>query len=385
MRAINRRRFLIGAGAGAGAVALGSLKVAVADTPMTVARGIPYPELKRLVDERLEEAIQDGFPGMVIGAVSGTHWHAAGAGRVRGPGSPAPDVRTVFQIGSVSKTLTSTALAVAVRRGELGLQDPLAERMPRWLPAPPHGNGPIRLEHLAVHSSGLPPVPPGIDQEPGFDPRDPYAGFSKRDLAGAVDKTELGSEPGATYAYSNYGAGLLGHVLAARAGTTYARLVRRRVTVPLRMRDTTIKLSGDQIRRRAHGHDETGAPAPDWRFPTLAGTGAHYGAASDLLRYVRAHLGACPEHLAPALRLAAEPRFDAGDGVRLGLAWHISKLPRHGGDATWHTGITGGFRSFIGFSRRANVGITVLTNQNKTIDALAVSLLDSLAAAAEEN
>lgn len=390
MSAVSRRRFLIGAGAGAGAIAAGSLSSpATAETTPSATggpsgtRGPSYSRMKKLVDKQLDRAMADGFQGMVIGALSSDRQYAAGAGRTGGPGSPAPTVDTVFQIGSISKTLTSTVLALAALRGEVALDDPLADHMPGWLPGPPRGDaGPILLEHLATHSSGLPALPPGIDQDPDFDPRDPYAGFSREDLATAVSRTVLASEPGVTYTYSNYGAGLLGLALADRAGTTYHDLVRRRVTQPLRMRETTLTLDGDQKQRKAQGHLESGAPQRDWWFRTMAAAGGHYGTIGDLLRYLRALLGDCPPSLEPALALAATPRYTADETTKLGLAWHMSALPGSGRTAIWHTGATGGFRAFVGYCERG-AGIAILTNMNKTIDPLAVELLDQLNAQEE--
>src|SRR5690606_12043589 len=103
----------------------------------------------------------------------------------------------------------------------------------------------------------------------------------------------------------------------------------------------------------------------------------HYGTVADLLRYLRAHLVSAPTGLTRALRLTTTPRFVADETTKLGLAWHLSALPRSGRTAVWHTGATGGFRAFVGFCR-GGTGIAILTNINKSIDGLAVDLLDRL-------
>ena len=51
--------------------------------------------------------------------------------------------------------------------------------------------------------------------------------------------------PGTGVAYSNLGAGLLGHVLALRAGRPFEDLLAERVLRPLALTDTGITLSAD--------------------------------------------------------------------------------------------------------------------------------------------
>ena len=63
--------------------------------------------------------------------------------------------------------------------------------------------------------------------------RDPYARFDEARLRRAIAETAPKRAPGEKFVYSNYGYGLLGHALARAAGTTYAELLRTRITEPL--------------------------------------------------------------------------------------------------------------------------------------------------------
>ena len=60
----------------------------------------------------------------------------------------------------------------------------------------------------------------------------------------------LPREIGAQYEYSNYGAGLLGHILAMRAGVSYEELVIRRIADPLAMPATRIRKCLPGLRTR---------------------------------------------------------------------------------------------------------------------------------------
>ena len=69
-----------------------------------------------------------------------------------------------------------------------------------------------------------------------------------------LGKHELRRPPG-EYEYSNLGMGLLGHVLATKAGKSYEQLVVERICDPLKMNDTRITLSDDQRKRLAPPYD----------------------------------------------------------------------------------------------------------------------------------
>src|SRR4051794_35098230 len=71
-------------------------------------------------------------PGVVVGAIdirSGQR-AAVGAGHSRLPDGPAPAADTQFEIGSITKVFTGLLLAIAVQRGELGLNTPVQELLP---------------------------------------------------------------------------------------------------------------------------------------------------------------------------------------------------------------------------------------------------------------
>ena len=106
-----------------------------------------------------------------------------------------------------------------------------------------------------------------------------------------LSRYQLTRDPGAQFEYSNFGAGLLGHVLARRAGMDYEALVRTRVTGPLGMRDTAITLSPDMQSRLAPGHSPALEPVPNWDLPTFAGAGALRSSTNDMLTFLAAALG----------------------------------------------------------------------------------------------
>src|SRR5258705_10029817 len=85
------------------------------------------------------------------------------------------DSNGVFEIGSITKTFTATALADMVVRGEARLDDPVARYLPASAHIPSRNGRQITLLDLATQVSGLPRMPSN------FSPRDstnPYADYS---------------------------------------------------------------------------------------------------------------------------------------------------------------------------------------------------------------
>src|SRR5690606_6844550 len=84
----------------------------------------------------------------------------------------------------------------------------------------------ITLVELSTQVSGLPRLP---DLQP-VNMADPYAAYGADELYAFLARHELRRAPGEAYEYSNLGVGLLGHVLALAAGTTYEAAVASRIT-----------------------------------------------------------------------------------------------------------------------------------------------------------
>ncbi|MEA3463265.1 MAG: serine hydrolase, partial [Bacteroidota bacterium] len=92
-----------------------------------------------------------------------------------------PDSHSIFELGSITKTLTATLLAQMILDGKIDLADELESLLPSEEVSVPNWNEiKINIEHLATHSSGLPKAPQGSAQPlpPGFDPYDPYAAYT---------------------------------------------------------------------------------------------------------------------------------------------------------------------------------------------------------------
>ena len=341
-----------------GSLPLRMARVAAVQT----AAPLPYParlasdaEIRAILARRVDE--QKRSLGIVVGIVEPGGQRVVAYGRAGAAGEKPLDGRTVFEIGSVTKTFTALLLADMAARGEVALDDPAQKYLPAGVTMPERGRA-ITLADLATHTSGLPRLPTNL-QPANMD--NPYADYTVERLYEFLSGYRLPRDVGASYEYSNLGAGLLGHVLALRAGRDYESLVRERVLEPLGMSSTAIALTPEMSARAADGHDPALQPVPYWDLPTLAGAGALRSTAHDMLAYLAAHLGQAPPALAPAVERVLATRRSADEaGAQGALAWLVQRQDGH--ELVSHDGGTAGFRSFVGFDRARGVGVVVLSN-----------------------
>lgn len=332
------------------------------------AHGAPAEDVDALLRERLADV--GGRGGIVLAEVArGAPPRYRVAGETGQAARPAIDEHTIFEIGSVTKTVTAFLLADAVARGEVSLDDPLAKRLPARVGAGPAGA--ITLAQLATHTSGLPRLPTGARALGPIllRPRDPYRDVRAADIDGFL----AGFQPPAErrWSYSNLGFALLGEAVAGAAGKPYEALFRERFAAPLGLRSTFLAVPDAERPRVALGHDGNGDPAPSWTLGFYTPAGGMRSTAHDMAIY----LAALGEGALPHADALLAPRAEGNvAGRRSGLGWVLDR--RHGADLVWHDGGMGGYRSFLGWDRRRGRGVVLLISAEREVTDLGLHLLD---------
>ncbi len=289
-----------------------------------------------------------------------------------------PDQHSIFEIGSITKTFTTTLLAEMILDGKISLDDTVQFLLPQDEVTMPAGtDSVITIRHLATHTSGIHKAPRDSHQPlpPGFDPYDPYAAYTTGYVYDYLTNwCNLLFEPGTEYLYSNTAVGLLGHILGLVDSTSYEELVTREIFEPLSLQETSIFLTADQINHLAPGHDDHLDSVKNYNAGDIfQGAGFIKSSLHDMMIWLKAQMGLMQTPLSEAMELAHQPYFEVGgvtynalEGyfiLSIGFSWHIHEIP---GSYTylWHGGRTNGYMVYIAFIPEASTGVVLLCNQS---------------------
>ncbi|HET6971589.1 MAG TPA: serine hydrolase domain-containing protein, partial [Phenylobacterium sp.] len=246
------RRSVLGLGLAAGVAGAAAAAAASGPGPRLDIRGRPTPAFLNAVTDVADYAARHveayGLPGMTLCLV-GPETVALvrlGLAHVERAEPVGPD--HLFQIGSISKSLTALAVYRLMEAGKLRLEDDAAALLP-GVPLPPAGG--IQVRHLLDHTSGLP------DDAPPF-PR------------GGDQRLWQGYTPGTRWSYSNLGYMLLAQIVARLAGKPFPDALAELVLRPLGMAATRPAILGRDRALYAEAYGPFYADRPHPRAGRLA-------------------------------------------------------------------------------------------------------------------
>src|SRR5690606_29602210 len=150
---------------------------------------------------------------LAIGLVHNNHTKTFFYGETAKENATLPTEETIYEIGSMTQVFTATLLADMTERGAIRLEDPIVKLLPDSIARNPGLQG-ITFQSLANHTSGLPKLPSNLDKAPNFNPLDPYASYSRKDLFAFLKSFQSDTILGEKYEYSPLGYALLGELMA---------------------------------------------------------------------------------------------------------------------------------------------------------------------------
>ncbi|MET0267049.1 MAG: serine hydrolase domain-containing protein [Duganella sp.] len=278
---------------------------------VTCAATAAVPDDFTALDSYLQtELRRAGIPGAALVVVADQKIvHLQGYG-VSGPKGLQPGADTIFQIGSNTKSFTALAIMQLVEAGKLALDAPVQRYLPWFRIADPHLSAQITLRHLLHQTSGFSHLEGQLDFADNYASADAMERRVRR-LASA----RLASPPGQKFAYSNINSVVLGCVIEAVTGASYASYMKAHVWEPLGMRRTAAGFQAAQHGDAANGYRfwfGKAYPSDAVSYPaTLLAVGADrfVGALGGRVRY--RHQAAAP----PSIGAASQPAAMADDGT----------------------------------------------------------------------
>jgi CubicO group peptidase (beta-lactamase class C family) len=176
----------------------------------------PPSELERKLRTQIDDAVASGFSGAILLTVGGERLVAEGHGFADRDEQSENTPETAFDVGSIMKSFTATAIFGLVERGSLELSTSLADIFPET----PPDKADITMLDLLTHSAGFDEY---HDTEGDFEP------MTRLEAREHIFAQELLFPPGSDSAYSNSGYTLLADVIESVSGEPFADHLRHAV------------------------------------------------------------------------------------------------------------------------------------------------------------
>ncbi|MBQ4680226.1 AQU family class C beta-lactamase [Aeromonas dhakensis] len=340
----------------------------------------PAEPLRSVVDASIQPLLKEQrIPGMAVAVFKEGQPHYFNYGVAELATGKKVSEQTLFEIGSVSKTLTATLGAYAVVKGSIGLDDKVSRHAP-WLKGSAFDG--ITMAELATYSAG------------GLPLQFPDEVESLEQMQAYYRQWTPAYQPGSHRQYSNPSIGLFGYLAASSLQQPFAQLMEQTLLPGLGLHHTYINVPKQAMANYAYGYSKEDKPI---RVTPGVLADEAYGiktSSADLLAFVKANInGVDDKGLQQAIALTHQGHYSVG-GMTQGLGWESYPYPvseqallagnsaqvimkanpttaapkEMGSQRLFNkTGSTNGFGAYVAFVPAKGVGIVMLANRNYPI------------------
>jgi len=309
--------------------------------------------LNQKIDEVVDAYVKlEQFSGTILVAKDGKPIYTRAVGFADRDHGVKNTMDTKFNIGSIGKTITGTAIMQLVERGEIELTDPASQ----YLTGFPHGNG-ITIHHLLSHTSGLYNYMGNPDYQTKM-----FTLRSVKDILPLIYDQELVfDKPGSQYSYSNSGIVCLGAIIENVTGQTYPAYIQEHILDPLGMKNTGINFLDQIVENRAVGYSKlpTGQFIRNvFSMPPASADGGLETTVWDLLKFDQAL------YKDKLISTESKNKMFTPNLANYGYCWRITE--KYGNTIISHGGGAPGVSA--SFSRYLNDKYTIITLSNNDAD-----------------
>jgi CubicO group peptidase (beta-lactamase class C family) len=339
--------------------------------PVVGAQQEPYPGFDAYVTKTMADGKVAGLSLAIVRNDSVIYVKAYGVKEVGKPDKV--DENTLFEIGSTTKTFTSTLVGIMQTDGKLRFDDKISAHLPDFRMYDPYASAEVTIRDALSHRTGL--------------ARGELmwlaAGLSRAEIIHRLRFQPPATSFRSTYAYNNPMVVVAGEVAAKAGGSTWEDLIQQRILTPLGMtRSLPLVKDFSRVSNVAtpHAMGPSGAYAQEHEIlENIAPAGSINSTARDMAQYLRFQMGdgtfngkriistaALREIHTPQMLIGGGGR--GGDGVaRLnayGLGFFVGDFRDH---VYWnHGGNTVGMTSAMGMLPTEKIGVVVLSNLDHT-------------------
>lgn len=335
------------------ALSLTSL-VRAQETP--VETGVESRSVAKRVDEYVQaQMAKRHVPGVSVAVVKdGEVVLAKGYGLANVELGVPATADTVYQLASVTKTFTATAVMMLAKEGKLSLDDRITERLPD-LPAAWKD---VTVRHLLNHTSGI----KSYTSVPDFH-KSPRKDYAPGEILAFVAKQPMDFKPGEKWSYNNTGYLLLGMLIEKVAGKPYGEFMAERIFKPLGMSRTRANDLRAVVPGRAQGYEWDGKALKNGEYVSPSqpfAAGMLLSSVGDLVKWD----AAIASHALldePRIEEMWKPtRLGGGGEAEYGYGWSTAKVNGH--RRVSHGGGIQGFSTELSRFPEDRLTVIVLTN-----------------------
>ncbi|UZO79955.1 beta-lactamase family protein [Aquimarina sp. ERC-38] len=344
-------------------------------------------ELSIIVENEVEKVLKDHrFNAISIAVVDKKRSFLGHYGELDKHLNNKPSNKTLYEIASVSKTMTGYLVACAVNEQKLKLESSVYDILGKEYENLEFNGEPVRIKHLITHTSGLPLNIKGISElyqkattNNYYKAKKKLNEYKKEELLSEVKYLELHQKPGEVYSYSNVAPNLIAYILEKVYDKSFEQILKEKLLIPAQMTNTYINLDKNNELLLANGYNDRNELMPNFKKPIKlwGAAGRIKSNSKDLLNYIKWQLNSENSNV----KISHTKLFHDVDNIWIGYFWEIiqdensSHLEHHGGIY--------GSQNWLMIYPEQNIGISIIANSsfpeaNQIIKELANSILNRL-------
>lgn len=262
-----------------------------------------------------------------------------------------PQHKYIYEIGSLTKTFTTSLLSKAVSEGKVSLEKPIDA----YLDLPEKDYYPS-LERLVTHTSGYKGYYLEGQMVDNFfhKQENDFYGIDLNTLERRIGKINLENKD-YKFKYSNFGLAVVGDVLAKVYKEDYDSLINSYIRNDLKLTDTRI-------------NDGSGDLTGYWNWKqndAYLAAGSLTSDISNVMNYIQIHMTNKIPYLSMSHKALAHVNATSKQyvamGIRIdsvGMGWMIDNKNH----IVWHNGGTSNYNCYAGFNEEKQIGVVVLSN-----------------------
>jgi CubicO group peptidase (beta-lactamase class C family) len=275
--------------------------------------------------------------------------------------------KTLFAIGSATKSFTVTSLGVLVDQGKLDWDKPVRDYLPDFKMWDPFATERMTPRDLVTHRSGLPRHDLMWYNSP----------FSRQELFDRLRYLEPNKDFRTTFQYQNLMFMTAGYLGGRVAGTTWEQLVRKTIFEPLKMTSSNFSIADSEkssdYSRGSQLVNDNPIDMPFRNIDSIGPAGSINSNIEDMTKYIMMYLAKGKgvvsamnemQMMMPQMAIQApSPDKELGD-LSYGMGFFVTTYRGH--KFVHHGGNIDGFSSLVAFLPEDNIGLVILTNQNSS-------------------